>query len=333
MWLGAGVQPYAPTALLKPVVDTNEGHAYTRTRYAVRSEKGNMAALENIVDAHVHIWSPDTDKYPLATGFGPKDPWFPSFTAEELLEHCRPSGVSRINLVQITWYGLDHSYIVDVIARDPEHFVGTGMVPAVTDVTLAEPDAIMVALAHQGIYAFRVRGRSSRTHLKKDRPRWLDHPGYEKMFSAGAENNLALSFLMDPEDIGELDRMCARYPDTPVIIDHMARVHASGGAFPDEDVDALCRMAIHKKVMVKVGAFYAGDRQPPYLDLLPLVRRIVEAFGPERCMWESDSPLQTMPPHTYEPGLALIRDHADFLSASDKEQVLVKTAEDFFFKR
>ena len=286
-------------------------------------------AEAKIVDAHVHVWTPDTDRYPLAPGA--EDPWSPSYTAEELVAQCRPLGVGRINLVQITWYGLDHSYIADVIARDPERFVGTGIVPAVTDATLAKPADTMVALAGKGIYAFRLRGKSSRPPLG-DGPRWLDHPGYDQMFAAGAEHNLALSFLMNPDDLPELDRMCSRFPETPVIIDHMCRIHAGGGAFPNEDVDALCRMARHKGVMVKVGAFYAGDREPPYLDLLPLVRRIVDAFGPERCMWESDSPLQVRPPHTYEAGLALIRDHAD-LSASDKDQLLFGTAEDFFFNR
>ena len=38
-------------------------------------------------------------------------------------------------------------------------------------------------------------------------------------------------------------------------------------------------------------------------------------------------------PHGIEPAVALIRDHADFLSQSDKHQILTKTAEDFFFNR
>ncbi|MXZ34319.1 MAG: amidohydrolase, partial [Acidobacteria bacterium] len=38
-------------------------------------------------------------------------------------------------------------------------------------------------------------------------------------------------------------------------------------------------------------------------------------------------------PHGIEPAVALIRDHADFLSPADKEQILIKTADDFFFKR
>ena len=56
----------------------------------------------------------------------------------------------------------------------------------------------------------------------------MDHEGYEKMFIAGAEESLALSFLMGPSDMPEVDRMCARHPDTPVIIDHVggARVRS-----------------------------------------------------------------------------------------------------------
>jgi len=56
-------------------------------------------------------------------------------------------------------------------------------------------------------------------------------------------------------------------------------------------------------------------------------------------MWETDSPLtrpgisQSSPPPSYEASLAVIRDHADFLSKSDKEKILIKTAENLFFKR
>ena len=262
----------------------------------------------------------------------------PSFTPEEILVEARPLGVTRFNLVQMTWYGLDHSYILDIIAKDPKHFVGTGIVSAVTDMSGPSPDDTMIALAKRGIVAFRFRGRTMRPPLG-DGPQWLDHIGYEKMFQAGAKHNLGLSFLMVPDDIPELDRMCRRFPETPVIIDHLCGI-GSRGPFPEDEIQTLCGMARHRKVMVKVGAFYArGTRKPPYLDCLPLVRRVVEAFGPDRCMWETDSPMtrprstQLLPPRSYEASLALIRDHADFLSKSDKERILFKTAENFFFNR
>jgi predicted TIM-barrel fold metal-dependent hydrolase len=291
-----------------------------------------------IIDAHVHVWTGDIAKYPLAPGFTKEHLWQPSHTPDDILKEARGLGVTRLNLVQMTWYGLDHSYIADVIASDPKRFVGTGVVPAVTDVAGPSPDDTMVALSRKGIVAFRIRGKMARPPLG-DGPQWLDHPGYEKMFQAGAKHNLALSFLMGPGDLPELGRMCTQFPETPVIIDHLCGIGAKG-QFPADEIQALSGMAKHKKVMVKVGAFYArGARKPPYLDCLPLVRRVVEAFGPDRCMWETDSPLtrpgvsQTSPPHSYEASLAVIRDHANFLSMSDKEKILTKTAENIFFNR
>ena len=88
-------------------------------------------------------------------------------------------------------------------------------------------------------------------------------------------------------------------------------------------------------MLVKLGPFQAlGTGQAPYLELLPLIRRVVDAFGPERCMWESDSgvPIPMANPQTdYPAAVALIRDHADFLSATDKQALLSTTAERFFF--
>lgn len=291
-----------------------------------------------MIDSHVHVWSDDFERFPLAPGFNPGNLWLTRYTPEDILRESRPLGVTRLNLVQMTWYGLDHSYIADAIARNPGVLIGTGIVPAVTDVSGPSPDDAMVALSEQGIVSFRIRGRAARPALG-DGPQWLDHPGYDKMFRCGHERNLALSFLILPEDIPELDRMCARFPGTPVIIDHLCGI-GSKGPFPESEISALCGLARHPRVMVKIGAFYArGARKPPYLDSLGLVRHVVEAFGPDRCMWETDAPLtrpgspETTPPHTYEASLALIRDHADFLSASDKEKILTKTAERLFFAR
>ena len=95
--------------------------------------------MPNLVDAHIHVWSSDHDRYPLAPGFTTEDLWHPSFTPDDHFAYSEQVGRVRINLVQMTWYGLDHSYIIDLIASDPDTFVGTGMVPAVSDVSLADP--------------------------------------------------------------------------------------------------------------------------------------------------------------------------------------------------
>lgn len=296
------------------------------------------AYIDRIVDAHIHVWSPDLERYPLAPGFTLDDLWLPSFTPADHFAYSKAFGKVRLNLVQMTWYGLDHRYILDLIASDPTTYTGTGIVPGVADVSFADPGKAMLALAEGGIRAFRVRGgKTGRPTAFGRANRWLDYPGYESMFITGAENNLALSFLMGLDDLPDLSRMCRRFPETPVILDHLCGVRIKDSVWPEDEIRALCRMARYPGVMVKLGPFQAlGDGKAPYLDLLPLIERVVDAFGPERIMWESDSggPIVMQNPHAdFAASIALIGEHADFLSASDKEQILVKTAEDFFFER
>jgi predicted TIM-barrel fold metal-dependent hydrolase len=126
--------------------------------------------------------------------------------------------------------------------------------------------------------------------------------------------------------------MCGQFPETPVIVDHLCRIGVDG-TIRDRDVEALCALANHKRVLVKVGAFYAlGKKQPPYTDLAPLIQKVVKAFGARRCMWESDCPFQ-LAEHKYQDSIDLVCGRLDFLSDEDRDWMLRRTAEEFLFKK
>ncbi len=279
----------------------------------------------NFIDAHVHVWTPDTAHYPLADGFKKDDMKPPSFTPEELFKHSKPAGVDRINLIQMSFYGFDNRYMLDMIALYEDVFAGT----AVIDPHGEAPDKLMTDLAKKRVRAFRIHSRLS----KQPPAKWLQAGGYATMFAAGAKNNQAMSCLIDPDALPELDRMCRKFPDTPVIIDHLCRIGAKG-AIADKDVDALCAMAKHPRVLAKIGAFYAlGKKKPPYTDLAPLIQKVVKAFGAKRCMWESDCPFQVSEGHKYQDSIDLVRKKLDFLTDEDRDWLLRRTAEEFFFKK
>src|SRR5689334_16909484 len=74
---------------------------------AIAMSNANSAAADTKsgwIDAHVHVWTPDTAKYPLGPGFTKENMQPPSFTPEELLALARPCGVSRIVLIQMSFY-------------------------------------------------------------------------------------------------------------------------------------------------------------------------------------------------------------------------------------
>lgn len=58
------------------------------------------------IDAHVHVWTPDLAHYPLAPGFKKEDMKPSSFTPDQLFKLCKPAGVDRINLIQMSYYDL-----------------------------------------------------------------------------------------------------------------------------------------------------------------------------------------------------------------------------------
>jgi predicted TIM-barrel fold metal-dependent hydrolase len=276
------------------------------------------------IDAHSHIWTSDLSKYPLANGQRADDLQPRDFTDDQLIAQGQPHGVTRFVLIQHKpYHGLDNSYIVDAIAKRPKVFSGVACIEAASP----RPQDEMDKLARQGIRGFRIRpGEGGAAN-------WAESAGMNAMWRRAAETGLAMCPLINPENIPEVDAMCRRYPDAPVVVDHFARIGIDG-TFHPEDVKALADLARHKRTHVKVSAFYAlGKKQPPYDDLLPLVRRMYEAYGPDRLMWATDCPYQLGPGNSYGESVALIRDRADFLTDADREKLLRGTAERVFFGR
>ncbi len=104
------------------------------------------------IDAHVHIWNPDVTKYPLGSGFKKSDMQPPSFTAEELFRHCRPAGVARVVLIQMSFYQYDHSYMLEQMHTHPGVFSGVALIDHQSD----DLTQRMEMLASQGVRGFRI---------------------------------------------------------------------------------------------------------------------------------------------------------------------------------
>ena len=290
------------------------------TTCATGAEKPSSAG--GYIDAHVHVWTPDKTPYPWDPHYtGPAaDPV--SFTPEQLLRHARPVAVARIVLVQMSFYGFDNSYMLDAMKRYASVFSGIAVVDARAPGVRVE----MLRLKGQGVRGFRITPGN-------DPKGWLETPGMTAMWKCGAEQRLAMCGLFGPDAIPSVDRMCIQFPETPVVIDHLALI-GTDGKVRDADVRALCDLARHRDLYVKLSAFYAlGKKQYPYTDLTGMIRRVYDSFGPQRLMWASDSPFQVKPPHTYAGSIQLVRDRLDFLTKQDREWLLGKTAERVFFSR
>lgn len=272
------------------------------------------------IDAHVHVWTPDTERYPISSKFELSDMAPHSFTANQLLQHCRPANVRRIVLIQMSFYEFDHRYMLDVMKAHPGVFSGVALIDHQTDGV----ETRMEKLAMLGMRGFRL-------HSHGDAKDWPRSETMAALWRKAGEDGLAICPLINPEDIPHIDELCKRFADTTVVVDHFARIGVSGQIDP-QALHALCRLARFPNVHVKTSAFYAlGKKSPPYDDLIPMIRKVVDAFGPQRLMWASDCPYQVQGDHSYEASIALVRDRIDFLSDDDKQWLLRGTANKVFF--
>jgi len=286
------------------------------------SPQAQAAPLKHMIDAHSHIWTRDLTNFPLVNKQAVDVLKPPSFTAEELLKLVEPEGVNRVVLIQHhTYHGWDNSYLIDAARRYPQAFRVTGMV----DDTTAHPDLTMKQLLEKRVTAFRI------TSLMRGADKWLDGPGMAAMWKCAAETRQSMCCLINPQDLPSVDAMCKKFPDTPVVIDHFARIGMTG-EIVEQDLNHLCALAKHKHTAVKISAYYAlGKKKPPHDELVPMIKRLYDSFGPQRLMWASDCPYQLGEGNSYRDSISLIRDRVDWLTAEDRAWLLGKTAERIYY--
>jgi predicted TIM-barrel fold metal-dependent hydrolase len=124
--------------------------------------------------------------------------------------------------------------------------------------------------------------------------------------------------------------MVRRYPKVKVVIDHLARIDLKL-TDPLPEFKKLLALARHPNVSAKVSelSVLSPSQKYPYADTFPWVKRLYDAFGPDRLLWGTGFPGKTRaqadrPTLTQE--LDLIRKEIPFFTATDREKVLGRNA-------
>ena len=215
--------------------EARSGWASCWLRFAlvVGSPESRGTAMEPYIDAHSHIWTPDVAHYPLAPGSRSptcsRDPSRPRSCWRVPAGGGRPRQPDPDELLRF-----DNSLHARHDQAVPRPFRRHGDRRPVGRRS-GESDAGTVEA-----------GRHPRSGIqpqvtgKQPPARWLEPAGYAAMFATAAQTGQALSCLIDSDGFPEVDRMCRRFPDTTVIIDHLGRIGAGpDGAIRDADVEAL----------------------------------------------------------------------------------------------
>ena len=172
-----------------------------------------------IVDTHPHVISPDTTKYPLKPLGGVQSSWSEahSVTGEELVAAMDEAGIAKAVVVQAsTAYGYDNSYLVDTVAAHPDRFTG------VFAVDVLAPDAVekIELWRSKNLTGLRLFTAGSTMQGQSD---WLSDPRTYPMWQYANRTGLPVCVQMRPPGIAQLAEVLEKFPETTILIDHLAR--------------------------------------------------------------------------------------------------------------
>ena len=236
-----------------------------------------------IIDTHLHVWELHSKRYPwnpLAT-IAPDYAW----PVKKEIETMDLFAIDKGVLVQPSMYRFDNRYLLNCGRRFPDRFRLVGLVDPRSDTVVGDIEA----LAEQG-----VRGLRLGPMLRPDIP-WYNHPKADRVWKCAGQLGLVITLLVTPEQVVNARQAIQRFPETIVIIDHLAR--PDKGAQPGSaSIEALCSLAEFEQVAVKVSALGFMSRRPyPHPDILDLVKQVFDQFGPGRMMWGTDTPMSQDP--------------------------------------
>jgi 2-pyrone-4,6-dicarboxylate lactonase len=222
-------------------------------------------------DAHCHVFGP-ASRFPFAADAAYLPPDAP-FEALQKLHSVL--GIQRAVIVHASCHGADMRVTLDAIARSGGRYRGT----AIIDETYGDEE-------FQRMHDGGIRG--VRFNFVKHLGGHPDMGFFEKTTQKLRVLGWHLILHLDAKDLAELKPTLERL-DIPFVIDHMARVTASGG-LSQQPFRLLLELMRNDLCWVKIsGAERVSSLGPPFTDALPFARALVAA-APDRVLWGTDWP-------------------------------------------
>lgn len=229
----------------------------------------NMPA--HACDAHCHVFGPG-DVFPYA----PDRSYTPPDAPKEKLKALHDLlGVERAVIVQASCHGTDNTAMLDAIAHSNGRY--RGVCNAADSFTDDE---------FERLHAGGIRGV---------RFNFVKHLGgapnlsiLRKVVERVKPLGWHLVIHVDAEDLVEYRDLFAGF-DLPKVIDHMARVPASGG-ISQKPFRILLEFMQREDFWVKVcGSERISQAGPPFYDAIPYAQALIDV-APDRILWGTDWP-------------------------------------------
>lgn len=261
-----------------------------------------MSENLDIVDSHVHIWATGTPS--------PAHRQVGELTAEALLAEMDAAGVDAAVIQPPAWDATSNEVAVEAARRHPNRFAVLGWF----DLDRPADSALIDNWANRpGMLGFRF------TFPQPAQQKWLTDGTLDWLWPAAEQAALpvalaAASFLPIVGNIAE------RHPGLRLIVDHLGMPVFTQDDAAFANLPDLLALARYPNVAVKMSSVPGFSSAPyPYDNIHEHLRRIYDAFGPERLFWGTDI---TRMPCSWRECVTLFTEELSWLSPEDKALIM-----------
>lgn len=260
------------------------------------ASEGKRAGLR--VDSHLHLWTPDVEKYPAEVPIPEHLNKDGRGRFENYIQLMDATGVGRAIVVQPVNYGQDYSYLKEAFTAYPTRL--WGMCVADPRIPATEATAWLENIQ---------RSHSNWVGLRFNPYKWpeqsagmADETG-KAVFRRAGELGLVvgvMAFKGVRLHLKEIEALLVDSPQTKVVIDHWGFFLQPATGFgeerkeEEESWEGLLKLARYPQVYVKISALFRVAKDNwPYSCLDGRLRELLAAFTSNRLLWGSDFPYAT----------------------------------------
>ncbi|MBL8849964.1 MAG: amidohydrolase [Planctomycetaceae bacterium] len=259
-------------------------HASVGAAIAVTAPSGLFAAADDfpVIDCHAHIYSLDEQTYPIIEN--PYRPPAGAGTVEHLRREMQAAGVKFATAIHTsTFYRWDNRFTADASRDNRDVLAGV--------CTLNPDDPASPATLENYVTNYNIRGMRSIPALSNK----LDDPGVDALWGIAEKLGIVINVLVNADRQGEIEALVERHPKLRIVLDHCLNIKA--GPTLEPTVAAMQALAALPTVHAKLSFMATGSAgEYPFTDMHAPCLAVIEAYGPERCVWGSDFPCELWTP-------------------------------------
>lgn len=256
------------------------------------------------VDAHHHIWDLDRNRYPwLQEGeprqrvYGDSTPLRRNYLLKDYLADTADQNIVKSVYLQC---GYDPSdpvgetrYVQEVSDADKNGFPHGIVAHADLEADNVK-DVLKGHCRYRNMRGVRVLLSWHDTipaYRWAPRPDYTTDPAWRRGYALLGEMGLSFDCQLYPHQMPLVVELAKSFPHVPIIINHTGMPIEREGKGLQEWKDGLAALAQFPHVSIKISGLGMVDHKWTVESIRPIVRHTIQTFGPDRCMFASNFPV------------------------------------------